>query len=302
MADAIPHAVLSERVQEIINGRRLVAAVFLTFEFDPGFFEQQILPVLLDVPVSHARGIRLVQLEEALRKCSGRLAVYYDANRLVWAEGDSAHLDVQRVPVRHRTGVFHPKNLLLLLEDCDKEGQPTRSLVVGALSANLTRSGWWENVEVAHFEEISSGDATRLKEDLQELLSRLKQSTAEGTETHPALEEIRGFLRDTGQRVKRVSRGNFQPHFYAGFESFPDFLERCGGGLLHGAHLEIISPYFDEAEVCAPLEELIRRFEPKEVRILLPRSPAGEVACGEAIYRAVRKLPNASGGGCRQRC
>ena len=38
MAD-IPHAVLSEHFQERLNERRLISAVFTTYEFDPGFFE-----------------------------------------------------------------------------------------------------------------------------------------------------------------------------------------------------------------------------------------------------------------------
>jgi hypothetical protein len=291
VADTIPHAVLSEQLEERIDGRRLVAAVFLTFEFDPGFFEQQILPVLLDVPLSHGTGLRLVQLEDALRSCAGCVAVYYDADHLVCGDAGSAHLDVQRVPVRHRTGVFHPKTVLLLLEDPepDEEGHKVRTLLVGALSANLTRSGWWENVEAAHFEEVGEGEATRLKEDLQELLRNLKQRTSDGIE-HPAADEIRKFLRDTEQRVKRISQGSFQPHFFAGGESFPDFLDRCAGEFLKGAYLEVISPYMDDAPPCAPLEELINRFGPKEVRVLLPHSRSGEVACSEETYDAVRKL------------
>ena len=75
MADSIPHAVLSEQLQERIGGRRIVAAVFLSFQFDPGFFEQEILPVLLDVPLSHARLVRLIQLDDSLRACAGKVAV-----------------------------------------------------------------------------------------------------------------------------------------------------------------------------------------------------------------------------------
>ncbi|NBU11378.1 MAG: hypothetical protein EBS84_20605, partial [Proteobacteria bacterium] len=163
MADQIPHAVLSGVLEDRIDGRRVVAAVFLTFEFDPGFFEQEILPVILDVPVSHARGLRLVQLEDALRSCGGRIAVYYDADRLVAGDAGSSHLDIERVPVRHKQGyVFHPKNVLLLLEKENASGESSRSLLVGALSANLTRAGWWENIEAAHFEEVEEGESTRL--------------------------------------------------------------------------------------------------------------------------------------------
>ena len=146
----IPHAVLSEHFQECMKGRRLRTAVFLTYQFDPGFFEQEVLPVLLDTPLSHAVPIRLLQLEDALRGLPGEIAVYYDANGLVAGDGGSARLDVRRIPVRHRTGIFHAKNVFLLVEDedGDQQGYRAQTLLVASLSANLTRSGWWENVEV----------------------------------------------------------------------------------------------------------------------------------------------------------
>src|SRR5262245_34085889 len=97
-----------------MSGRQLRAAVFLTFQFEPGFFERAILPVFLDVPLSHAAPIRLVQLEDALRSLPGGIAVYYDSNGLVGDE--SAKLDIRRVPVRHPTGIFHAKNVFLLVE------------------------------------------------------------------------------------------------------------------------------------------------------------------------------------------
>ena len=64
MAD-IPREVLSEHFQERMRGRVLKTAVFLTFRLDPGFFEQEVLPVFLDVPLSHEPTIRLIQLEDA---------------------------------------------------------------------------------------------------------------------------------------------------------------------------------------------------------------------------------------------
>jgi hypothetical protein len=63
MKESIPHDVLSDYLQDLIADRQLVAAVFITFQFDPGFFELEVLPVLIDVPLSHSEKVRLVQLK-----------------------------------------------------------------------------------------------------------------------------------------------------------------------------------------------------------------------------------------------
>jgi hypothetical protein len=297
MSDPIPHFVLSKVLEERLRGRRLIAGVFLTYEFDPGFFEQEILPVVLNASVSHARGIRLFQLQDTLEKCGARVAVYYDVNRLVSGDAGSAHLDVQRVPVRRRTGVFHPKNVLLLVEEeSDVEDEPpARALIIGSMSANLTRSGWWENVESAHFEEIVEGEPSLLKLDLQTLLRDLRQRTADGQE-HAAAEAILEFLRGMERRVRRFKEGWLLPHFYNGNEMFIEFLNRCAGDRIYRNYLEIISPYLDDAADCKPLEDLLEQFEPREVRVFLPRGRGGEAACRKDLYEAVKKLPNVSWG------
>lgn len=287
--DEIPHAVLSEHLQERMKGRRMRAAVFLTYEFDPGFFEQEILPVLVDVPLSHAVPIRLVQLEDALRTIPGQIAVYYDANGLIAGDAGSAKLDVRRIPVQHQA-IFHPKNVILLVEaeEADEEGYRTRTLVVASMSANLTRSGWWENVEVCHVEEIAEGDKTSLNDDLEWFLKRLGRKAA-ADDAHLALREILEFLKGTEPRVHKSLSGQLHTHFYAGRESLPDFLEQTAGDLLRETYLEIISPFFDDAATCGPLETLIERFQPREVRVFLPRAASGEALCRREIYESVRK-------------
>jgi hypothetical protein len=295
----IPRAVLSEHFQACMQGRRLRAAVFLTYEFDPGFFEQEILPVFFDIPLSHASNLRLVQLEDALRQLPGQIAVYYDANGLTVSDAGSAKLDVRRIPVQHRAGVFHPKNLFLLVEEetpnTDGVDPPKQTLLVASLSANLTRSGWWENVEVCHVEAIAEGDRTRLRDDLIGFLESLRRKTAADNEQGP-LREIVRFLRRTDQRTQRSTAGQLLTHFYDGRASLPDFLEQMAGGFLKGANLEVISPYFDDAPVCKPLEALIERFEPQEIRVYLPRNAAGEAQCREDLYEAVAERPGVAWG------
>ncbi|MEE3922076.1 hypothetical protein V2I01_38730 [Micromonospora sp. BRA006-A] len=62
---------LTEALREQIKGREVLAAVFCTFRFDPGFFEREILPALFDVQLHQDPQIRRVQLEE---RCDHSLA------------------------------------------------------------------------------------------------------------------------------------------------------------------------------------------------------------------------------------
>lgn len=293
----IPHAVLSEHFQERMRGRRLCSAVFLTYLFDPGFFEQEVLPVFVDLPLSHAASIRLVQLEDALRSLSGQVAVYYDANGLMAGDAGSARLDVRRIPVQHDKGIFHPKNAFLLVEDeePDGEGNRGRTLIVGCLSANLTRSGWWENVECCHVEEIAEGEKSRLKNDVAGFLALLRRRSLAGGR-HDAIQEILGFLKDVEPVQRRSYAGALHTHFYAGRESLAEFLEKTAGASLRGACLEVISPYFDDAKECAPLKTLLQQFAPREVRVFLPRSTAGEALVRPELFESVRSLPGVKWG------
>lgn len=286
----IPREVLSEHFQERMEGRRLVSAVFLTFRFDPAFFEQEVLPVFLDIPLSHAAAIKLVQLEDALRTLAGSIAVYYDENGLV-AEARPAKLDIKRIAVRHRTGIFHPKNVFALVEntESDDTGHHARTLLVGCLSANLTQAGWWENIEVCHVEEIREGDFTRLRDDVLRFIEGLERRLAgKAADGHAALRDVRTFLRQTEQRTQRSTGGRLHTHFFAGLSAVPDFLDEAAGPSLHGMNLEVLSPYFDGGDSSPPLARLIERFQPREVRVFLPRKDTGEALCDGPFYEWVR--------------
>jgi hypothetical protein len=292
MAD-VPHEVLSEHFQEQMEGCRLVAAVFLTFQFDPGFFEQEVLPVFIDVPLSHVPTIRLLQLEDALRGIPGGIAVYYDANGLNTGDAGSARLDIRRIPIRHKTGIFHPKNAFVLVEkaEADEDGHRARSLIVASMSANLTRNGWWENVECCHVEVINEGDRTRLKDEVAVFLRKVRSAAPEGTD-HGAINQALDFLRTVTQGSHKSAEGHLHPHFYSGVQPLADFLDELVGRDIRGAHLEVISPYFDDRAECGPLQELVERFQPREVRVFLPRSAAGEALVGREMFKAIAAMEN----------
>lgn len=278
-----PREVLTERLQQAVGGRRVEAAVFTTFRFEPGFFEQEILTALFDVTWHHVPKLRRLQFEDMLRPLSGRMAVYYDQSALHEGDLGSAALDIRRIPCRPTTGYFHPKVVLVLVEGS--------ALVAMVSSANLTRAGWWENVEAAVVEELRTDKPSRMRDDLAGFADHLRSRTADIRE-HDALDSIRAFLRSVPQTQQRSAGGRLHSHFYANGRTTADpvtaFIADATRGRLSGWSLDVISPYVDEAERSRPLEDLVAAFRPKSVRVLLPEHE-GVARCPRALYDSVRE-------------
>ena len=296
-ADHIPSSVLSQQLSEQIQGRRVRTAVFTTFTFDPGFFEINILPLLFDQTFSQSDTGRLLQLEDALLSLND-LTVYYDRHGLA-PDSDSSQLTYNRIDVR-RKGVFHPKVILLLVDEHSEEyeeGQvPHQALIVALQSANLTRAGWWESVECAHVEEIKDKerDQTRIpyRTDLLQLLQQIEKSAAPG-EDHHGLQRIRDFLRQrtvTRSFSRMSGQYGYRTQIFCGQKgrSFSDWLQETGV-TRETWNLEIISPFFSPTGA-GPLNELLEVLEPKETRVYLPREPDGTALVSKKTYAAIDEL------------
>ena len=286
--------VLSDKISSKINGRRVVAAVFTTYSFDPAFFELDILPLLFESRIrggfSHVEKVRRVQLEECLRRMA-EIEVLYDRSGLVGNAGP-ASLDFRRIDVGRRTGVFHPKLVLVLVENPPSDGgEPTQSLIVATLSANLTRSGWWENLEAGHVEVINAeSPANRrctFRDDLLGALDLIMNSVS-SEDRRGALRTIHRFVRDSAPREGTSSaswRGRYYTRLFVGQASVPEWLRdrRLGN---HSWNLEVVSPFFD-AHGSRTLRDLIRVTRPSEVRVFLPTDADGTPTVTQEQYEGV---------------
>lgn len=297
----LPTEVLTDALRNAIADRPVVAAVFTTFTFDPGFFELNVLPALFTQPFSPTEKLRRVQQEDALRAVEA-IAVYYDRTALS-QNAEPAQLDYARIDVRRKTGVFHPKLVLVLVRDetdtdgDDEEyGEPSESLVVGVLSANLSRSGWWENIECGHFVEINDRDVNPervpYRADLLDLIRQVRQTAAE-TDDHSALDRIHEFLRKrttTDRLTNAMARGRYYTRLFCGQKqmTFPDWIASLRIQK-HTWNLEVVSPYFDKggADTLAALVDVI---EPRAVRVYLPRSKEGEAAVDPATFDKINEV------------
>jgi len=294
----IPQQVLAQQLGDEIDGRRVRTAVFTTYTFDPGFFETHILPILFDKPFHQVEKVRRIQMEDALRSLDD-IAVYYDRTALS-QEAQPAQLDFRRIDVRRATGAFHPKLILLLVEnhtDEEDDSDPDDlSLIIATLSANLTRSGWWENVETGHIEEILSRDyrssRTSFRKDILSMIQRLKKCCANG-EDHFALNRIHDFLihRANPNPITKIKvNGRYSTRLFCGQKNLPTMLEELK--LYRNCeNLEIISPYFDKRPG-QTLQKVIDAVDPRRVRIFLPRNTDGSAAVTEETYNAINDLDN----------
>ena len=298
-AATIPMQVLSRQLGDAIAGRRVRAGVFTTFTFDPAFFELQVLPLLFpDSSFSQPDKVRRAQLDDALRTVE-HLAVYYDRHALA-QDGEPAQLDYRRIDVGRRTGCFHPKVVLLLVDDHHDEDEPIKpvrqALIVGLLSANLTRAGWWENLECAHLDEIKDWEVDdepcAFRADLLALILLIRKSAQEGDDQR-ALDRIHEFLRTrthTDRVTRRKSRGTYHTRIFCGQQQ-----QDLAGWLRErrlrdeSLNLEVISPFFD-GDGAGPLPELQDAVGPRETRVFLPTEADGAAEVSKTTYDEIAEV------------
>src|SRR6266540_65645 len=117
-------------------GRPLICIVS-TYTFHASFLESELLPRFLGLKFDETEGVRpfVVEREQAL--ATARVGVLVDANHF---DPSQSTLRWDQLPVRVPGGAQHSKIVMLIWENCAR-------LIVS--SANLTRSGYRKNREVA---------------------------------------------------------------------------------------------------------------------------------------------------------
>jgi hypothetical protein len=113
----IPHAPLADALEKQIGDRRLVSAVFLSYKFEPSFFEQEVLPVLFDVSFSHAAARRIAKYEipapELIESVFFLVKNWVHLAFLRVAHGSRAKWNSRSRESKNVCGVGHSSNRLL---------------------------------------------------------------------------------------------------------------------------------------------------------------------------------------------
>jgi hypothetical protein len=264
---------ISELVTEKLQGQLVSAAFFSTFSFEPDFFELEIMPLLLahrdgktdniyQPALSSNDAIRWQQVERLLASQPIPTAVIYDPS--VYRCERSPRLEIVYHGYSIPSGCQHAKLIAFVLEDPITNVQ---KVIFGAGSFNLTRAGWWDNIECGHFVTLSASWAPKnLCDQITEALEYyLVQMGGEN-------EAINKVIQVIVQLTKTKGEDDLQFYFSGQLEqanySFADFIaaEECPT-----EQLEVISPYFAESGDNAVLSKFMSTY--CKTRILLPIDP-----------------------------
>lgn len=269
---------ISEGFREAIRDREVVHAFFSTYCFEPNFFELEVIPLLLGSPaLSSNETIRYIQLQDLTRGMHHRFAVAYDYD--VFDPEMASRLEVDYLPIRVANGCQHAKIAVLEVHDRLKDAS---SLILAAGSFNLTKAGWWENIEVGHWAELSAGSApANIAEPLKAALDYYMRK-------QPS--QVLNALR---QRLESFGTAGDDPacRFYfsgsgAGRTSFTDFIFQKRD--LGRESLEVISPFFAQDGRDSVISGFLNKFA--SVSLLLPRDEAGVALIDRDVHRDLTGL------------
>lgn len=270
---------ISDAFRACIGEREVTSAFFTTYSFEPDFFELEVIPLLLgDHALSSQSDIRSVQLQALMQDKGRRFAVVHDMD--VFNPTAGSRLEVDYLPVRIGGGCQHAKMAILVLQE---KGDQIPTILLVAGSFNLTKAGWWDNIEVGHFVELQ---ATRAPANILEPMRRALRFFQAAAPT-PVLDEIVNV-----QAGWLASADDPDCSFYfSGAASnrlaFLDFIGQRPHTLpaaKDAATLEIVSPFFGEKPDSGDTQKLMSLFP--TVRLLLPRDEEKRALVDPGVFDA----------------
>lgn len=267
---------ISEGFKRAIGERDVKRAFFSTYCFEPDFFELEVLPLLLGgSAVSTDETIRYHQLQSLMSDSRGRFAVAYDID--VFNPQCSSRLEVDYIPVRVDGACQHAK--LAVIEVVDTTGKA--AIILAAGSFNLTKAGWWTNIEVGHWVELNHEYAPR------NIVAPLVEALAffQGHRAVPALAALQARLAEW----KIGPNDDACTFYFSGAapkrRSFPDLLKN-----VNRRYIDIVSPFFADQGDNAKVGNFLGRFE--KVSLLLPTDEDGVATMTEVVHADLSKLAN----------
>lgn len=270
---------ISDAFRQCIGEREVRFAFFTTYSFEPDFFELEVIPLLLgDQALSSQDDIRYIQLQALMQDKARCFAVAHDVD--VFNPAVGSRLEVDYLPIRIGAACQHSKLAILVVQGQDEQAP---AIVLEAGSFNLTKAGWWDNIEVGHFVELR---ATRAPGNILEPLRRALKFFQATTPT-PVLNGIidvqAGWSPSADDPECSFYFSGAAPDRLAFLDFIDQHLETSSAAKGAGT-LEIISPFFGEAPTRGSTQALMSAFA--TVRLLLPYDEERRALVDPAVFNA----------------
>lgn len=151
---------LEQMVQsfDLENGGLIEHALFTTFNFDPGFFERNVLPLVCGISIADLQAMSESAAINKMFKPLKETSVVVAYDQAVMRGISEGRLRYTFLPMQLKSGFFHAK--LVVLAGRDAKGNALVTIMVS--SGNLTLSGWADNIEVAAWVSATQKDAQEL--------------------------------------------------------------------------------------------------------------------------------------------
>jgi hypothetical protein len=270
--------ILRDHIKETIKNRTVIAAVFHTFNFDPLFFENFVMPLF--VPGKDFRD-EAIYNKILWRYCAKEnlippVVVFCDYFAKDNTQAPTLGYDIYCLKVPSVSGSisnFHPKHIFILVEDENK--MQTLLFITG--SGNLTPTGWCDNFECFSVLELKPTKIYPNRTSTNQLQDYISEiGTIAGLQNLlPAEEKIHEFLRYV----------DFDLAYYNSITSpFIDFLENQGLFSEDSiSEVEIISPYFSKD---TNLIEELKSKGVKRIKCLIPNLRTNEILLDKESFIA----------------
>ncbi len=272
---------ITDKLASVIKDRKVISSVFTTFNFEPDFFELDVIPELIgrDIPYSTDERVKTFQVREALRESSLDIDIFFDKKIFMAKSDQSPQMEYLCHGVDKGNACFHAKNIFLLVVD---EDNGEKSLLMASGSNNLTRAGWWRNIEVQHWEEITHKGVSeiflnRIKDDIKKLISLSSFGVCH------ALTKVNDFIHSCSS-----SRQAKQVNYYAASEEKNLFqwlsnIKNKPLSQYKNWNLEIISPYFCEDQNDDLHKEFLK-LGVQDITMLLPIGEDETALCQKGYF------------------
>jgi len=271
--------VLKERIVEQIGRRKVKAALFYTFNFDPKFFENYVMPIF--VPGKDFRD-EAIHNKILWRSCIKQnlvppVTVFCDYFAKSHAEAPTLGYDIFCIKVPAAKGMianFHPKDVFILTEDTN--GIESLILVTG--SGNITSSGWCDNHECISIRELPTKRSpnSTTKNIYQQIINKVGKmaGSINYTQAEYLIYEHLNYVVES------------EPYFSSLMESFTDRIEKDVFSREVIREVEIVSPYFSND---IGLVKYLGSKGVKQVKCLVPALKTNDIQLEEETFIAYKE-------------